>query len=741
MKARYRRSAWVAFTISGIALGCGPFFPDTILDNPQAALAVPRVSYLYDLHKLAGTSSKQTAPTSPSGSAFLDQIPLEVAELKTLWQSEGLEEQEIERRASHYTEVRTTLLKPLTDVTMRDFPTHPDGRIDLPARPLGKEFPVEVADYVEAARLHAAGQTEEARGLWKAILDRPVEQKKLRSLWTAWMLAKTSLGEEECMEWYARVEEEAKLGGTDILNLRAAAKSWRAPRLKDPVDSIRMLYESFAAGRESAAIDLRRKSGSLLTSKDPELLARAAADPTVRMLLNIDLHASLDSWGSFTYRGVNQQEGDSTDTFDAWFAALEKHPEAATESAARIAWSYYSSGRYEDSRRWLGLAKGDDALTHWLRAKFALRDGDTDGSAKHLAEAIRLRSADGDWHPANHYSETRWHEDAEELKSLSDGRLLAERGVVSLAQGEYVAALDQLRKAGYWEDAAYVAENVLSTDALLAYVRKSAPEWKHEPGDEVAPGERNYGRGSDPDNRLRWVLSRRLNREKRYSEAREFIPPDLLTTFDRYVKIDKARHSGRFSGEKQAAMIWEQARMHRHYGAELFSTEAGPDGGAYDWNFPIGNPTHARSRKDGWTFDEGDDGWGKIVSSDKPEHRAIPAVNPDEMVRARRYALKNRNRFHYRYDAADLAWEAGKSLPSNHPLLASLYGTAGYWLAASDPDAADRFYQAIVRRCAKTPEGRSAEEIRWFPPGLATLESMPSLPPEFARNPKSEAPW
>ncbi len=729
MKIRFRRSIWVWGTISGIALGCGPFFPDTMLDKPQAALAVPVVSYLHELHKIAGTSSQTPASDSQTRGGFLAQIPLELNELKAVWESEGVEEKEIEHRAARYTEVRTTLLKPLTDVSMRNFPQHPD-RFTLPANPLGEGFPTEVADYVEAARLYAAGKTNEARERWKAILDRPVEEKKLRSLWAAWMLAKTSESDEECLEWYARVEEEAKLGGTDALDLRAAAKSWRDPLSQDQVDSVRKFYKSFASGKESASIDLRRASYKLLTSNDQVLLDKAANDPTIRSLLNLELHSRLDKWGDY-------KEGENP--YEKWFATLEKHPEAASEGAARIAWAHYSAGRYEDSRRWLALSKNDDALGHWLRAKFALRDGETDASAKHLAEAIRLRSAEADWDPANHYSETAWHEGEKELQSLRDGRLLADRGVVSLAQGEYVAALDQLRRAGYWEDAAYVAENVLSTNALMAYVRKAAPEWKREAGDEVAPGERNYGRGSDPDNRLRWVLARRLNREKRFSEAREFIPPDLVATFDRYVKLDKARRSGRFSSEKRAAITWEQARMHRHYGAELFSTECAPDGGAYGWNFPIGDITPARNRKDGWKRDEND--WVTYVSSDQPEDRAIPPVNPDEMVRARRYGLENRKRFHYRYDAADLAWEAGKSLPANHPLLAQLYTTAGYWLAASDPQAADRFYQAIVRRCAKTPEGRTAEELRWFPFHLDSLEEMPSLPPEFVMNPEIEAPW
>lgn len=737
MKTHFSRTlgAWVGIT--AIALGCGPFFPDTVLDHPQSALAVPPVSYLHNLHRMAGTPLPKADGKRQGTGSLLDQIPLEIAELRALWESEGVDEQEIARRSEIYTSVRTKLLLPLTDVSMRDFPTHPDGIVDLPPRPLGKDFPTEVADYVEAARLHAAGKTDDARDLWKAIIARPAAEKRLRSLWAAWMLAKTSAGEQECMEWYARVEEEAKLGGTDVLGLRAAAKSWRGPREKDPVSSIRLLYESFADGRETAAMDLRKATAFLLSSKDPAVFDAAAADPVVRRLVNLDLHAVFDN------RAQDWIEGDPFGArFDAWLAALERNPDGATEGAAEVAWALYSSGKYEESSRWLSLAGKNDALALWLQAKFDLRDGNSDSAGKHLAEALRLRSAEDDWSPGNFHSEARWFDAGPALQSLCDGRLLAESGVVSLSQGEYLAALESLRKAGYWADAAYVAENVISTDALVKYVREVAPEWKSEPGDERQAPERYFrtaNRGSDPDNRLRWVLSRRLNRENRFDEAREFIPPDLLVAFDRYVALDKARRSGRHRGEKLAAIAWEQALIHRHLGIDLFSTESAPDGGAYDWSFPIGNLAVARTRKDGWMWDS--ENWGIYVSSEMPEHRAIPAVSPDEMLRVRRYGVKSQQRYHYRYAAADLAWEAGKSLPANHALLARLYTTAGRWLAVADPKAADRFYQAIVRRCAATEEGKAADVKRWFSSDLPNLGSLPSLPPEFAHDPAKEPNW
>ena len=734
MKATVSLTFVLCFTIRTTAWACGPFFADSLLDDPKASLAVPPVSYLHDLHEMAGTSVPESDRVSRDSISLMDQVPFETEELVAHWETEGLDAEEIKRRSERYRIVRIALLLPVTDVGFSDFPTHGDSKVDLPERPLGEDFPVDVADYVEAARLHANGQTKDARKLWKSILERPPEEKKLRALWAAWMLAKTSGNLEECLAWYARVEAEAELGGTDVLGLRAAAKAWRGPRLEDPIKAIHMLFEAFSEGRHIVAVDLRRRTSFLVSSKDQELLAAAAGDPLVRKLVNLDLYAALD--------GPRQSWiGESPDPlgFEGWFAALERQGSAGADGTARVAWALYASGKYDDSRRWLALAEKVDPLTLWLQAKFNLRDGDTDAAARNLAEAVRLRSGQPDWDPVNQYSEARWYDEAREIQSRRDGRLLAEEGVVSLAREDYVSSLDALSQAGYREDAAYIAENVVSTTSLIKYVRGKVHRQNADEDRDWKAGQRNSGVEPEVGNRLRWVLARRLNREKRFVEAFEFLPPALVPMQKRYMALDRARRSGRYEGEARAAIVWEQALMHRHHGAELFSTEAGPDGGARDWSFPMMNLTQARTREGGWTRDPGE--WSRFISSKLPEHRAVPPVSTDEMNRARRFGVENQRRFHYRYEAADLAWEAGKSLPANHPLLARLYNTAGRWLASSDPEAADRFYQAMVRRCAGTEEGKAAEEKRWFPGGVVFLDSMVALPHEFRRNPKTEKAW
>lgn len=729
-------AAWISILIP--SQGCGPFFPDTVLDRPQAALDVPPVSYLHDLYRMTGKAAPTAVENDGSGEpSFVRQIPLEIAELRDFWQNAGVAADEIERRIRHYESVRQQLLAPIAEAGPMSFPTHGDQPPALPARPLGGEFPADVADYVEAARLHACGKTAEARPLWKSILDRQPAERKLRAAWAAWMLAKTSPDETECLDWYARVETEIQAGATDVIGLRDAAKGWRAAKMSDPVMAIHFYYDAFAGGKESAAIDLRRVSNRILATGNEAVFTTAAADPMVRRLVNLALHASLDGPRQLNIQPTPEEAGQFPPT--GWLAALEAH--APLDDGARVAWALYAVGRFDESRKWLGLSVKNDPLGMWLQAKFDLRDGNPDAANQHLADALGAQSKEGDWQPDNPALEQHWLSDMTERQQANQGRLLADAGVVALARKDYLSALESLRKGGYREDATYLAESVISTDGLIKHVRKVAPAWSVPPikNDTIDPytcltsSITFYPNRIGFDNQLRYLLARRLAREKRLKEAREFMPPDLLPLLDHYIALDRARCSGRYSGEAGAAVAWRQALIHRHFGAELFSTDGAPDGGAREWMFPAPDFASARKFQKGWSWD-----WSRepqLAAAEKPGDQAIPPVTSDEIRRVGLYAVSSKQRFHYRYPAAELAWEAGRMLPKNHPLLPRLYNTAGQWLSIRDPQAADRFYQAMVRRCAKTPEGEAAEAKRWFLADLEPLGDLPALPAKFKDQP------
>lgn len=744
-------SAWISLLVP--SQGCGPFFPDTVLDKPQAALAVPPVSYLHNLYRLAGKPVPLPPdPYDPNkvdqpDSLYHRQIPLEIAELRALWKNQGVAPETIETRIARYEEVRRQLLSSILGAGGMDFPTQGGQPPALPVRPLGDDFPLDVADYVEAARLHAIGSTADARVLWKSILDRPLAERRLRAAWAAWMLAKTAPDTDECLTWYERVETEIKAGATDAISLGGAAKSWRAGfamqpgRMKDPLQTMRFLYEGFTSGKESAAIDLRHMSGEMLNADD-ETLRAAAADPLVRRLITLHVHTTYD--GTYGYCAAPLPADERGAPLLRWLAAIESSAPGDLDDMSRLAWGLYSAGRYEEALRVLALCPKEDPLAIWLQAKFDLRDGKLDEANKHLAEALRLLSKTDGWNPVNPADDrARWFNDSSTIDGMNQSRLLADSGIVSLALKDYLAALESLRKGGYDQDAAYLSEGVINLDGLLRHVRKVAPEWtpvrKNGWKEEALsrPEERFSAYGLTIDNRLRYQLARRLAREHRFKEAREFMPPPLLPVFDQYVKLDKARRSGRYSEKNLAAIIWNQARMHRFRGSELFATDSAPDSGALGFSFSGTQFHEIRTLRAGWKYDWSQD--PGYIPGIAPEDKAIPEVTTDEVARMKQYSVRPMMRFHYRYTATDLAWEAAKALPPNHPDLAAIYNTAGQWISIRDPQAADRFYQAMVRRCAKTSEGKAADAKRWFLTDIGELGDLPLpaalQPPETAANP------
>ena len=83
---------------------------------------------------------------------------------------------------------------------------------------------------------------------------------------------------------------------------------------------------------------------------------------------------------------------------------------------------------------------------------------------------------------------------------ISREQLLGELGVLSLSRGDFSQALDALLRANFWEDAAYVAERVLTVDELKAYVDR---EWPTRSAATNAPEAMQFVKR---DNRKGWEI-------------------------------------------------------------------------------------------------------------------------------------------------------------------------------------------------------------------------------------------
>jgi nucleoid-associated protein YgaU len=140
---------------------------------------------------------------------------------------------------------------------------------------------------------------------------------------------------------------------------------------------------------------------------------------------------------------------------------------------------------------------------------------------------------------------------------------------------------------------------------------------------------------------------------------------------------------------------------------ELLGTEVAPD-----WHCHLG------------AYEEG------VTGEDRGSNALAHVVQPskDELRRNSEHHADPELRFHYRYQAAALAWEAARLLPNNTDQTALVLWQGGTFLKDRDPQFADIFYKALVRRNRKTALGAEADRQRWFPTLDADGQVVPGKP-------------
>ena len=106
---------------------------------------------------------------------------------------------------------------------------------------------------------------------------------------------------------------------------------------------------------------------------------------------------------------------------------------------------------------------------------------------------------------------------------------------------------------------------------------------------------------------------------------------------------------------------------------------------------------------------------------------AILSPSEDEKKRVLASAPVPDKRFHYRYVASDLFWKAAALLPDNDEHTARMLFEGGTCLKDRDPESADKFYKALVRRCGNLSIGKQADRQRWFPESFDVKEATAEI--------------
>jgi len=368
-------------------------------------------------------------------------------------------------------------------------------------------------------------------------------------------------------------------------------------------------------------------------------------------------------------------------------AMVSQPPSAPVEAAGRLAHLYYQAGEMDLARQWVGLSNPDDLAGQWVQSKLLLRDGKL-AEADTLLSRLAARLSEPDAHAPRHVASYS------AMPSVISGEL----GAVRLREDDYPGAMVAFLEAGYDDDAFYIADQVMNTEELAEFIAAHGESF-----DRVEEVVDEYGWDTRiPSKSLRYILARRYARDGAFAKARDTYPDDMTAPLysdsvtaaplrDWIIQYAEGLERGQDSTlEKRdrAAAYMAAAKIARECGMELFGTEQDPDWAVFDGNL---------------------EPWGETRVE-------AGSATAQEAKRVVEHAPTPNRRFHYRWIAADLMWNAAQLLPDNDETLAEALWYGGTWIENQDPEGADKFYKALVRRCRNLPIGQAADEQRWFPP-------------------------
>ena len=601
--------------------------------------------------------------------------------------------------------------------------------------PLPQEPSSEFRDYNMGAFAFHLGQKHygEAAQIWETLLKRPAEQRHYRSVWAAFMLGKLDVYAQhpEAVKWMQMARQLAKDGFADSPGLAADSYGWEAKSELDQghLEKAAKLYlTQLALGDDSAIVSLKALvpdrvaiEGTLnFNATPPEnadeatlkkfnddqsaslaaRLDRAVRDPLLRRLTTAHVLAT-ETVGGWMYQDENSKVGQRC---KRWLAAVEKARVSDVEDADQLGWVAYTAGNYAEAARWLKLGKGESATALWLKAKLLRRAGKAEEATKAMAGAWKQIKDTARKPVADPFQEggfTMWSPGLEPLQSAS-----GDLGALHLTRGDFVNAFDVLETGNMHDDAAFVAERVLTVDELKQYVDAHYP-WNAEADAKAKDG--GTSGTPVPGFSTRWMLGRRLVREDRYDEARAYLAAEQRPILDKYVAALTDGANEKLPKARRARAWFDAATIARVSGMELMGYEGAPDGFVSGGDF---ESTDIAGQRDTGTVMETKFEGDKEVTVPKPIKLVVPVSTAEKKRLADSKPAPNK-RFHYRYVAAALGWKAALLLPDQSDELADVLNTAGGWIKKDDK-AADKFIQAIERRASKTSLGKEASSKHWF---------------------------
>ncbi len=600
------------------------------------------------------------------------------------------------------------------------------------------EFDSEFADYHRGVLAMQSKKPEEAEAIWKKLLARPKEERHYRSVWATFMLGKLGLSTEskDTTKWFQQCRALAKDGFADALGLAADSYGWEAKAELDAdhrEEAAKLYLTQLAIGDDTALISLKAlipdrgviegtmsfdenaqpispddarsaSAADKLNASIEKALISSAKTPTLRWLQTSHVLAT-ETTLDWVYQTA---ETDSSGTDKApmnrcqrWLAALKAAGIKDVQDADRLGWVAYTSGDYAPAKEWLKLCPAATGMSRWLEAKLLRRDGKLDASIKAMQQSVNLLSKEDAAAPSPAATNEALYDNGH--TKLHSAR--ADLATLHLSHADFVEALAQFAQTDLTDDMAYVAELLLSADELKKFVDKEFP-----PSKKKTDAQRNVGEpDQDPDNFFRDLLGRRLVREDRYDEARNYLSPKTLPYLDDYVIALKKAADLKLPKSDRARAYFHAACVLTQNGQDLMATRGEPD------SLGRGQTVTTIERETGKQVTRSEN--NKFVPADDKKVKFHVPVTKEEKKRLEQHKVVPFRYEHYRYVALGLVWKSAALLPDQSDELADILNSAGNWMKGDyrgDDEAAGKFFQAIERRASKTTIGKAACAKHWF---------------------------
>ncbi len=678
----------------------------------QAVLVAPIADFYHELDRMQLAPPKFHAVTS-SNSFSEEALQAEITDLRDALKRAHKSTNDIEQIvASHLVERQklqqfedalndwkhTATIEWVDGELHYSKPTAPPP--PLPSITVVSELPGEFADYFDGAISWNNPNTPDktaARQAWEKILNRPAAERHYKSTAAAFMLGRSWESEDpkKARDYYRQVRDLAAQGFSDPTGLAAASIGWEARlalRANEFQTAIELYLDQYAADGWGSGESLQVALGRAVAA-GPKALGPLALEPKTRRLVTAYLisqhYPEDDRYDQTPVKSLHEN-------LKAWLEAVERADVKDVESAEQFALAAYQADDMQSALRWVKRA-GNSPTALWIEAKLFLRAGKVPEATELLSRIVDSFPLE---EPTNETAQIPPTFASSLLVSDDEGTVSAshyirgELGALKLSRREYTESLDLLLRGDFSTDAAYIAEHVLTVDELKTYVDANWPAIPPSYDDGNDTNEVTHETAIEQStSTIRYLLARRLTRESRGPEARSYYPAEWVPTFDEFMQTLTDGWNESLAADQRSKALAAAAFIARTNGMELFATESGPDWHMYGGDFEAGVTEESRT-------------------NGEPE---LIAPSADELKRASEQKTDPDRRFHYRYQAAALAWEAAKLMPNNLDETARLLCSAGSWIKNTDPKAADLFYKTLVRRCRQTALGAKADAIHWFP--------------------------